>query len=114
MIKWYVRIIGLTLLLIGLWGFRYPEIPGLVHLDLWQCFIYLIFGGLGIQFGFFINNIKSQRQYLTAVGIIGLIFLAFGLTFPNFFDIFHFEVAEDLFHLILGVLGCVVGTRKEI
>jgi len=113
MLKWYTRIIAALLFLIGLSGFFIVRIPNLVQLDLFQSFVYAIFGAIGIQLSFGKAENKTRSNYATATGIMGLVLLLFGLTFPNFFDIFHLEVPEHIFHFIIGVAGCVIGDKYK-
>jgi hypothetical protein len=113
MLKWYIRIIGLILFLLGLGGFFIGHIPGFAQLDLWQSFVYLIGGAIGMQLGWGKATDKTRSRYATATGIMGLVLLSFGLTFPNFFDIFHLEVPEHFFHAIIGVAGCLIGGKYK-
>ncbi|MBI5466208.1 MAG: hypothetical protein HY974_02890 [Candidatus Kerfeldbacteria bacterium] len=106
---WYNRIIGLVLFLLGLAGFFIVKIPNFVQLDLFQSFVYLIFGAIGLQLGWAQAQNKTRSRYATATGLLGLIFLGFGLTLPNFGDIFHLELPEHVGHAILGLTGCIVG-----
>lgn len=113
MLKWYVRIIGLVLFLLGLGGFFIGRIPNFAQLDLWQSFVYLILGAIGLQLGFGKALDKTRSRYATATGIMGLILLGFGLTFSNLFDIFHLEVPEHFFHTIVSVTGCLIGDKYK-
>ena len=109
MLKTYVQVVAALLLLLGLWGFLIGAIPNFVQFDLFQSLVYVSFGAVGLKISFGKTETKILARYATATGIMGLIFLAFGLTFPNFFDIFHLEIPEHMFHLIIGVTGCLVG-----
>ncbi len=108
MIKLYSRFISVVLFILGLWGFWIGSIPQFVQFDLWQSFIYLILGGVGLQLSFGKHEFKYLVDYLKTVGIVSLIFILFGLSFPNFFDIFHFEVPEHVWHFVLGVASLLV------
>jgi hypothetical protein len=110
---WYNRFIGAGLLLLGLAGFFIVRIPNFVQLDLWQSLVYLILGAVGLQLGCGQTSSLNRARYATATGLVGLIFLGFGLTFPNFADIFHLELPEHVFHLLLGLAGCLVGNTKK-
>ena len=109
MLKAYVRLIALTLFLIGMWGFFGGAIPTLFQLDLFQCFVYVIFGAVGLKLGFSQTEPKILSHYATATGIMGLVFLTFGLTLPNLFDLFHLEIPEHVFHALIGVVGSLIG-----
>ncbi len=109
MLKTYVRSLAVLLFAIGLWGFWGGAIPNVVQLDLFQSLVYVVFGAVGLKLGFSQTANKTLARYATASGIMGLVFLGFGLTFPNFFDIFHLEIPEHVFHALIGILGCVVG-----
>ena len=113
MLMWYNRVMGAALFLLGLAGFFIVQIPNFVQLDLWQSFIYLILGAIGLQLGWGKAQAITRRRYATTTGIIGLVFLGFGLTFPNFGDIFHLELPEHIFHLLLGLIGCLVGNSNK-
>ncbi|MBI5733543.1 MAG: hypothetical protein HY973_01175 [Candidatus Kerfeldbacteria bacterium] len=114
MLRNYVRPLAIILFLLGLSGFFQPQFWGVFQLDLWQSFVYLIGGAVGLKLSLAPQTeIKYLKNYATTTGIIGLIFVLFGLTFPNFFDIFHFEPGETALHLVMGVYGCIIGDLKE-
>jgi hypothetical protein len=113
MVKFYARLVGALLFIIGLWGFLGHPIPNIVQLDLFQSLIYVVLGAVGLKLGFSASTPKTLARYATATGITGLVFVLFGLTLPNFFDLFHLEVAEHVFHVVLGVAGSLVGGKHR-
>jgi len=115
MIIWYTRLIAIILFFTGLFGFFGGSIPHFVQLDLFQSFVYLIFGAVGLKLGFSSSTAPATRsRYATATGIFGLVLFLIGITFPNLFDIFHLEIPEHVFHLVIGVVGCLVGDKKDV
>ncbi|MFA4818890.1 MAG: DUF4383 domain-containing protein [Patescibacteria group bacterium] len=114
MLKTYIRPLAIILFLLGLSGFFQPQFWGVFELDLWQSFVYLIGGAIGLKLSFTSQTeIKYLKNYATTVGIVSLVFVLFGLTFPNFFDWFHLEPGETVLHLVIGVYGCIIGDLKE-
>jgi hypothetical protein len=84
-----------------------------VQFDLFQSLVYVSLGAVGLKLGFGSSTPKTLSRYVTATGIMGLVFFGFGLTWANFFDLFHLEIPEHVFHAIIGVTGCLVGGRKQ-
>ena len=113
MLKAYTSVVATLLFLLGLWGVLVGTIPNLAQLDLFQCFVYVIFGAVGLKLSFSHTEPKTLARYATATGIMALTFLFLGLTWPNFFDIFHLEIPEHVFHALLGVAGCLVGEHYK-
>ncbi len=109
MLRWYVRFVAIALFLVGLAGFSLAKLPNVVQLDLFQSFVYLILGGIGLKLGFSAADIKTSSRYARATGLTGFILLGLGLTFPNLFDLFHLEVPEHIWHGVLGLTGSVIG-----
>lgn len=109
MLQHYSRIAGLILFAVGIGSFFVSGVPHFVQVDLFQGFLYAILGAIGLQLGFSESTAIARARYATTTGIIGLVLLLVGLTFPNFQDIFHLEIPEHIFHLILGVTGCATG-----
>ncbi len=113
MIKTYSRVVAALLFILGLWGFLGSPIPHVVQFDLFQSLIYLGFGAVGLKLTFSKTTPQTLGRYATATGVMGLAFVLFGLTLPNFFDLFHIEIFENIFHLALGVAGCLVGSNRS-
>lgn len=109
MVTWYVRSVALVLFALGLTGFWLGRVPSFAELSLFQSFVYLIVGAVGLKLGFSKGAARAQARYALATGIMGYVLLAFGLTLPNFMDIFHLEVPEHLFHAALGLAGSFIG-----
>lgn len=109
MLTWYVRVVALILFLVGLAGFTITKVPNVVQLDLFQSFLYVILGGVGLKIGFSATNGRQQAQYARVTGAFGLGLMAIGLTLPNLFDLFHLEVPEHIWHGALGLTGSLVG-----
>lgn len=107
----FTKITGVILFLIGLIGFFNPALGNVIQLDLFQNLIYVVFGAIGLKLGFGNTTSSARARYARACGVLGLSLLLFGLSFPNFFDIFHLEPAEHVFHGLLGLAGCLTGQR---
>lgn len=109
MMKIYAIILGLILVILGLAGFYHPNIYNVIHLDLWLSFVYLITGAIGLKLGLDKKtNQLNLYKYISVTTGGALILVLFGLTFPNFYDIFHLEMTENGLHLIIGVAGSLV------
>lgn len=109
MIKRYVLISSGLLLIIGFTGFTLGGIAKIAQLDLFQSFVYLLLGAVGLKFGLSNTANKILARYTRAQGVVGFILLAIGLTLPNFLDLFHLEVPEHFFHGVLGLTSSLIG-----
>lgn len=112
MLSWYVRIAATVLLLAGLAGVNLGRVPGFAELTLFQSFLYLVLGAVGLKLGSGPTAPAALARYARFTGGFGLVLLGAGLTLPNFLDLVHLEVPEHVFHSLLGLTGSLVGERN--
>jgi hypothetical protein len=113
MIRLYAKIVGISVVVIGLGGLVLGNdtLFGLLNIDPAEDAIHLLTGGALAAAGFLAKDIRAVRA---VVGGIGVAYLAVGLiayASPRLFGaIPHgYTVLDNLIHLTLGVLGIYVG-----
>lgn len=116
MTRIYTTTLGLILLILGLAGFYYNEIFYIIHLDLWLSFVYLISGAIGLKLGLDKNTLPASRlKYIKTTTCVAFILVLFGFSFPNFYDIFHLEMTENVYHLIIALIGsAIIHKSKQV
>ncbi|MFH1111744.1 MAG: hypothetical protein V1712_01600 [Patescibacteria group bacterium] len=105
--KYFARITGIILIGAGLFGIFIVKIPYVVELDIWQSATYFILGLVGISLGWFSQSLLWLKRYLEIITAFSMFMLIFGISLPNYGDIFHLEIIEDLFHSVLFIGGVI-------
>ncbi len=114
MVRLYARVVGVTVILIGVVGLLLGDksLLGVLNIDLAEDGIHLLTGGLLTYAGF---AARSQRVLRAIVGGIGIAYLIVGIVAfsrPMLFGVIpsgYETVLDNLIHLTLGVLGIFVG-----
>ncbi len=109
MARLYARLVGPTVILIGVVGLVLGNRPigGALNIDLVEDAIHLSTGGLLTVLGF---ARVDDRIVRTAVGGLGVVYLAVGIVsflVPDLFGLIPHEYSglDNAIHLALGVLG---------
>ena len=120
MARLYARLVGPTVILIGVVGLVLGNQPigGALNIDLVEDFIHLSSGGLLILLGY---SRMDDRVVRYAVGALGVVYLAVGVVsflVPDLFGLIPHEYSglDNAIHLALGLLGiaaAVVPARTE-
>ena len=120
MARLYARVVGPTVILIGIVGLVLGNRPigGALNIDLIEDAIHLSTGGLLAVLGFSRINDAVVRN---AVGALGVVYLAVGIVsflVPDLFGLIPHEYSglDNAIHLVLGMLGigaAVVSGRTE-
>ncbi len=114
MVRLYAKVVGVTVILIGVVGLLLGDksLLGVLNIDIAEDGIHLITGGLMAYAGFVARDMKVVRAIVGGIGIaylaVGIVAFAkpmlFGLI-PSGYEV----VLDNLIHLVLGVLGIYVG-----
>ena len=120
MARLYARVVGPTVILIGIVGLVLGNRPigGALNIDLIEDAIHLSTGGLLTVLGF---SRIDDGVVRSAVGALGVVYLAVGLIsflVPDLFGLIPHEYSglDNAIHLVLGLLGigaAVVSVRTE-
>lgn len=109
MAQLYAKVVGPTVILIGIVGLILGNRPigGVLNIDLVEDAIHLSTGGLLAVLGF---SRIHDRVVRTAVGALGVVYLAVGVVsfaVPDLFGLIPHEYSglDNAIHLALGVLG---------
>lgn len=113
MLKLFSRLTSIILIVVGFVGIFVVKIPEYVEFDLWQSFVYLVFGFWGLAVVWYKPESKLIKKYANATTAMFMLWLIIGIPFPNLADIFHLEILEHLFHLILFLLGVLALARSK-
>ncbi len=112
MTKWLGRFISIILVGAGFFGIYIVKIPNYFEFDLWQTLVYLVFGFWGLGVCWYKPKPAEIKKYLNFTTAMLMLWLIIGIPWPNLYDIFHLELLEHFFHLILFLLG-VLGLARS-
>jgi multisubunit Na+/H+ antiporter MnhG subunit len=106
MVKAYAGVVGVLFLLLGVIGFFMEELFGMIHFDLTHNIIHLVFGALGIAA---MRTDDNAVRFAKSIGVLYVALGLLGMVSPNMFGLMHMENAENVIHLIIGVIGLYLG-----
>ncbi len=109
----YAKVVGLTIVLIGIGGVLLGEksLFGVLNIDIAEDIIHLVTGGLMAAVGFRGSD-NAVRSVVGGLGVVYLLVGVLGFVVPDLFGLLPHEyktVLDNLIHLSLGVLGITVG-----
>src|SRR3989338_3032383 len=105
--KGYALILGVVLLIVGIWGFFTDEILGIFGGNTTQSVIYLLVGVIGIYAG----TRKKGRGFNGTIGWIGVLTGILGFlpyTSEILTDLLNTNTATTWLHLAIGVVSLLV------
>jgi hypothetical protein len=109
----YAKVIGSIILVIGVAGLLLgsERLLGLFNIDLLEDVIHLATGGLMAYVGFARPGNGLARNVVGALGVVYLLVGILGFVVPTLFGLLPtgYNLADNLLHLALGVLGILVG-----
>ena len=114
MIRLYAKVVGVTVILIGVGGLLLGEksLLGVLNIDIAEDGIHLLTGGLLAYAGFAARSLRVVRAIVGGIGVAYLVVGIVAFSKPMFFGLIpsgYETVFDNLIHLTLGVLGIVVG-----
>ncbi len=109
----YAKVVGVTIVLIGVGGVLLGEksLLGVLNIDIAEDAIHLLTGGLMAVVGYRGSD-KAVRSVVGGLGVVYLLVGVLGIFVPDLFGLLPHEyhtVLDNLIHLLLGVLGITVG-----
>lgn len=114
MVRLYAKVVGVTVILIGVVGLLLGDksLLGVLNIDLAEDGIHLLTGGLLAYAGFAVRSLKVVRAIVGGIGVAYLVVGVVAFAKPMFFGLIpsgYEVVLDNLIHLTLGVLGIFVG-----
>jgi len=114
MVRLYAKVVGVTVILIGVVGLLLGDksLFGVLNIDLAEDGIHLLTGGLLVYAGFAAKDLKVVRAIVGGIGVAYLVVGVVAFASPMFFGLIpsgYEVVLDNLIHLTLGVLGIFVG-----
>ena len=114
MVRLYAKVVGVTVILIGVVGLLLGDksLFGVLNIDLAEDGIHLLTGGLLVYAGFAASDLKVVRAIVGGIGVAYLVVGVVAFASPMFFGLIpsgYEVVLDNLIHLTLGVLGIFVG-----
>jgi len=114
MVRLYAKVVGVTVILIGVGGLLLGDksLFGVLNIDLAEDGIHLLTGGLLVYAGFAASDLKVVRAIVGGIGVAYLVVGVVAFATPMFFGLIpsgYKVVLDNLIHLTLGVLGIFVG-----
>ncbi len=112
MIREYGKVVGVTVLLIGIVGLLLGDksLFGALNIDIAEDLVHLATGGLLAFVGFAKRDSGLARAVVGAIGVVYLLVGVIGFVEPNPLGLFpsEYTVLDNLIHLTLGVLAIAV------
>lgn len=118
MVRLYAKVVGVTVILIGVVGLLLGDksLLGGPNIDIAEDGIPLLTGGLLAYAGFAARSLRVVRAIVGGIGIAFFVVGIMAFVRPMFFGLIpsgYETVFDKLIHLTLGVLGVVVGFLFE-
>jgi hypothetical protein len=111
-VRTYAGVVGIVLLLLGIVGLILPDaiLFGFLNSDIIEDIIHLVTGGLMAYVGFAQRDNALARMVVGVLGAIYLLVGILGFLSNTLFGIVPsgYTTADNIVHLLLGVLGLVV------
>jgi len=111
-VRQYARIVGLTIVLIGVVGLVFGDksLLDLLNIDIAEDIIHLATGGLMAYVGFAMRENGPARLVVGGLGVVYLMVAIVGFIDSNPLGLFpsEYTALDNLIHLALGVLGIVI------
>ena len=112
MVRAYGKVVGVTVLLIGVAGLVLGQrsLFGALNIDIAEDLIHLVTGGLLAYVGFAMRDNGVARAVVGAIGVVYLLVGAISFADPNPLGLFPSEhsALDNLLHLTLGILAIAV------
>ncbi len=112
MVRQYGKIVGVSVVLIGIVGLLLGQksLFGALNIDIAEDVIHLVTGGLLAYVGFAKRDSGLARAVVGGIGVVYLLVGAISFAEPNPLGLFpsEYSVLDNLIHLTLGVLAVAV------
>ena len=112
MVREYGRVVGVTVVLIGIVGLLLGQksLFGALNIDIAEDVIHLVTGGLLAYVGFARREDGLARAVVGSIGVVYLLVGAISFLDPNPLGLFpsEYSVLDNLIHLTLGILAIAV------
>ncbi len=112
-VRQYARVIGVVVIVIGVVGLLLgsDRLFGLFNIDLVEDIIHLATGGLMLYVGFALRANMLARNLVGGLGVVYLLVGLLGFIVPKLFGLLPtgYNLADNLLHLALGLLGIAIG-----
>lgn len=106
MIRGFAKWSGIVFLLLGIFGFFIKELLNFIHFDVVHNAIHLLIGAWGLWAA---KKESHAALYAKIVGIVYLIIGSLGVFSPSLFGVMDLQMAESIYHLLVGAAGTYVG-----
>ena len=106
----WAKVIGIILLILAVWGFfNGPSILGLFGVNMLHNIVHLLTGAIFAWAGFAAAPVKKVNTWLCVIyAIVGI------LGFFGVLDVLlGLSVADNWFHLVIGVVSAWIGWKAE-
>ena len=112
LVRQYAQIMGIVILLVGVVGLVLGDDQRLIvfNIDLVEDIVHLVTGGLMAYVGFAARDSGPARTVVGGLGVVYLLVGILGFIVPNLFGLLPhgYNLADNILHLVLGVLGIAV------
>ena len=112
MVRQYAQVVGVVIILLGVVGLLLGDqlLLGLLNIDIVEDIVHLVTGGLMAYVGFAQRDSRVIRNVVGGLGVVYVLVGVLGFITPSLFGLLPhgYSIADNLIHLVLGVLNIVV------
>ena len=110
--KTFALVLGLILLIVGIWGFFNQSILGIFGVNTTQSVLHVIAG----LFGLYVGTKGEGPGYNGSIGWIGIILAVLGFipgTSDMLLNLLNINTATTVLHLVIGIVSLLVYYKAE-
>ncbi len=109
--QWYARVVGVVLVLLGIWGFAVANPLGInFQLTMVHNWVHLLTGAVALYFGFAPNlDTRTIGTFAVAFGAVYLLVSIIGLVTSNFIGMI-LTGSGNVLHFALALTGLAAGS----
>jgi len=109
--RWFARIIGITLVLVGIWGFFTRDPLGInFELTTLHNWVHILTGAIALYFGFAPVAEVTVANFAKVFGAIYLLLGVVGFFVHTLLNgALVLTLADDILHVLIGIAGLATG-----
>jgi len=113
MAKKAILVLGIVLLVVGIWGYVSDPILGVFEVDGLHNLIHIVTGVLGIVFG--MRSVGEAKMFSKVFGVIYALVAILGLVLPGdmILGLIESNMADDILHVVLAVVFLYLGFSRS-
>jgi uncharacterized protein YjeT (DUF2065 family) len=109
-LRGFARWTGVFFLLLGIVGFFFTDLFGIIHFDLIHNLFHL---GVGISGILASTSILTAKRFAKGLGLVYMLLGITGFFVPELFGHMMLEMSENMLHLVVGSIALYIGYVVE-